>query len=85
MTGKTTVEKTGNKTDNVKTLGTKRIRLSLLLAINDSGGKLKPLIVFKGKFNPVKQNRLNKKIYLANKDSFIVYQENSWVTKEIFY
>ena len=85
MTGKTTVEKTGNKTDNVKTLGTKRTRLSLLLAINDSGGKLKPLIVFQGKFNPVKQNRLNKKIYLANKDLFIVYQENSWVTKEIFY
>jgi len=77
MTGKTTVEKIGNKTVNVKTLGTKRTRLSLLLPINDSGGKLKLLFVFKGKFNPVKQNKLNKKIYLANKDLFIVYQENS--------
>ena len=77
MTGKTTVEKTGNKTFNVKTLWTKRIRLSLLLAINDSGGKLKPLFVFKGKFNPVKQNKLNKNIHVANKDLFIVYQENS--------
>jgi len=77
ITGKAKVEKIGNKTVNVKTFGTERTRLSLLLVISSSGGKLKPLIFFKGKFNSAKQNRLNKNIHVANKDLFLVCQENT--------
>ena len=84
MIGKKTVEKIGNKTVNIKTFGSERNRISLLLAISANGSKLKPLIVFKGKYNSTKQNKLNKNIHVANKDLFVVCQENSWVTKEIF-
>ena len=41
MTRKTKVEKMGNKTVNVKTFGTERTWLSLLLDISSRGGKLK--------------------------------------------
>jgi len=40
MTGKTTVEKIGTKNVEVKTFGTERIRISLLLAITANGNKL---------------------------------------------
>lgn len=77
MTRKTKVEKMGNKTVNVKTFGTERTWLSLLLDISSRGGKLKSIIAFKGKFNSAKQNRFNKNIHVANKDLFLVCQENS--------
>ena len=80
----TTIEKIGNKSVTIKTCGSERTRLSLLLANNVNGGKLKPLIVFKGKYNSTKQNRLNKNLHLAKKELYVACQENSWVTKEIF-
>ena len=40
MTGKTTVEKIVTKNVEVKTFGTERIRISLLLAITANGNKL---------------------------------------------
>ena len=84
MSSNTTIEKIGNKSVTIKTFGSERTRLSLLLAINANGGKLKPLIVFRGKFNSTKQNRLNKNLHVAKKELYVVCQENSWVTKEIF-
>ena len=84
MTGKTTVEKTGTKNVEVKTFSTGLIRISLFLAIKANGNKLKPLLVFKGKFNSNKQNKLNKIDLVANKNIYVVFQENSWVTNEIF-
>lgn len=83
MTGKTTVEKIGTKNVEVKTFGTEGLRISLLLAITANGNKLKPLLVFKGKFNSNKQNKLNKLDIVANKNIFVVCQENSWVSNEI--
>ena len=84
MTGKTTVEKIGTKNVEVKIFGTERLRISLLLAIILNGNKLKPLLVFKGKFNSNKQNKLNKLDIVVNKNIYTVCQENSWVTTEIF-
>ena len=40
MTGKTTVKKIVTKNVEVKTFGTERIRISLLLAITANGNKL---------------------------------------------
>ena len=64
MTGKTTVEKIRNKTIDIKKFGTERNRISLLLAVSASGLKLKSLIVFKGKYNSIKQSKLIKKIFM---------------------
>ena len=68
MISKTTVDKIGNKSVTVKTFGSERTRLSLLLAISANGGKLKSLIVFKGKYNSTKQNKLNKNLHVLIKN-----------------
>lgn len=62
-----------NKSVPIKTFGSERTRLSLLLAINANGGKLKPLplIVFKGKYNSTKQNRFNKNLHVAKKELYV--------------
>ena len=41
-------------------------------------------MVFKGKYNSYKQNKLNKIDLVANKNIYVVCQENSWVTNDIF-
>ena len=41
-------------------------------------------MVFKGKYNSYKQNKLNKIDLVANMNIYVVCQENPWVTNEIF-
>ena len=57
------------------------------MAINENGEILKPLIVFKGKYNSTKQNRLNKNLqnlHVSKKEIYVIYKDNSGVTKKIF-
>ena len=41
-------------------------------------------MVFKGKYNSYKQNKLNKIDLVANMNIYVVCQENPWVTNDIF-
>ena len=49
MYQKKIVEKIGNKTVTIKTFGTEKSRISLILCVLSNGLKLPPMIVFKGK------------------------------------
>lgn len=48
QSGATTVDKSGIKTGTLKTTGHERSRVSVVLAAQADGTKLKPMVVFKG-------------------------------------
>ena len=47
MTSKTTFEKIGNKKVNIRTFGSERMRISVLLCMEADGKKLPNFLVFK--------------------------------------
>ena len=60
MYNKTTIDKIGNKIIKVKTFGSDKERISVLLGIIPDGEKLPPLIVFQGKPNGTIKKNLKK-------------------------
>lgn len=60
MYNKTTINKINNKTIKVKTFGSDKERISVLLGILADGHKLPPLIVFQGKPSGIIENNLKK-------------------------
>ena len=60
MYNKTTIDKIWNKTIKVKTFGSDKERISVLLGILADWEKLPPLIVFQGKPNGTIEKNLKK-------------------------
>ena len=58
MYSKISIAKIGEREINVKTFGTERTRISLLLYIGNNGEKLHPMLIFKGKLNGNKQKKI---------------------------
>ena len=84
MYKKTTIDKIGNKTSKVKTFGSDKERISVLLGILAECRKLPPLIIFRGKPNGTIEKNLKKNRLVMDKKIFIVCQDNSWVNESIF-
>ena len=82
---KKTIARIGEKNINVRTFGSEKSRITVLLTILANGVKLPPLIVFKGKKNGTIFNRLKKHPAISKGKVFVQCQENSWVDSSIFY
>ena len=61
-----TVAKIGEKEISVKTFNMDQLRLLVVLCIIANGGKLPPIIVFKGKSNPTLEKRLQNFVKQKN-------------------
>ena len=82
---KKAIAKIGEKHINIRTFGTEKIRITVLLTILGNGIKLPPLLVFKGKPNGnIIYNRLQKHPSVTKGTIIVKCQENSWVNQEIF-
>ena len=84
MFSKTSVAKIGERSVNVKTFGSDRNRISLILCISANGLKLPPLIIFKGQLNGRIESLLSKNNYVKNKKIYALCQPISWADKNIF-
>lgn len=84
MYQKKTVEKICNKTVTIRTLGTEKARISLILCILSNGFKLPPMIVFKGKMDGTLIKKLEKHPLVKNNKVYVVCQPNSWADSSIF-
>ena len=84
MHSKTSIEKIGEHEINVKTFGTERTRISLLLRIGNNSEKLPPMLIFKGKLDKNKQKKLQSHPLLINKKIFTICQDNSWADHQCF-
>ena len=60
MVGKTTIAKIGDRNINIRTYGSERSRISVILCISASGNKLPPLLIFKGKKGGYIEEELKK-------------------------
>ena len=84
MVTKTTITKIGTKSLNVKTHGGEHLRITVMLAIGAKGIRLPSLVVFKGKKDAVKEERLQKYIKKNNRKIIALCQDNAWADREIF-
>lgn len=60
-----------------------KCHVSVLLSILANGGKLPPLIIFKGIANGKINNDLKKNFYIKTNKIFIECNSNAWCTKDI--
>lgn len=67
------VQKRGSKTVVVKTSGSSRSRVTVILAVMADGTKLPPMIIFKGKTTACVKN-----IIVSPRVAHIAFQENAW-------
>ena len=79
-----TVAKIGEKEISVKTFNMDQLRLLVVLCIIANGGKLPPIIVFKGKSNPTLEKRLQNFVKQKNYNVKIYCHEKGWVDKILF-
>lgn len=82
MIARTTIEKIGEKSVNVRSFGSDRNRV--ILCIGASGYKAPPLLIFKGKKGAKKELELQKNFYVQKKRIYVQCQENSWADSEVF-
>ena len=61
MISKNTISKLGEKSVMVRTFGSERTRISVILCTSANGEKIPPLLVFKGKKRREKRRRFKKK------------------------
>lgn len=83
MVSKTTICEIGTRNVNVRTFGSDRIRIILILSIGSDGTKLPTLIVFKGKKNTAKEKQLKDYCLKNNYKITELCQENAWADTEI--
>ena len=84
MFSKTCVVKIRERSVNVKTFGSDRNRISLILCISANELKLPSLIIFKGQPNGRIESLLSKNDFVKNKKIYALCQPNSWADKNIF-
>lgn len=85
MFSKTCVAKIEERSVNVKTFGSDRNRISLILCISAIGLKLPPLVIFKGQPNGRIESLLSKNDYVKHKKIYVLCQPNSWADKNFFF
>ena len=56
MISNTTVSKIGSRNVMIRTFGSDRSRITIILCRGSNGEKISPLVVFKGKKNAIKEN-----------------------------
>ncbi len=61
MVGKTTIAKIGERNINIRTFGSERSHILVILCISASGNKLPLLLIFKGKKGEYIEDELKKK------------------------
>lgn len=84
MIARTTVEKIGEKSVNVRSFGSDRNRITVFLCIGANGYKAPPLLIFKGKKGAKKELELRKNFHVQNKRIYVLCQENSWADSQVF-
>lgn len=84
MVGKTTIAKIGERNINIRTFGSERSRISVILCISASGSKLPPLLIFKGKKGGYIEDELKKNPNVKAQKIHVLCQENSWADSDIF-
>ena len=84
MVGKTTIAKIGEKNINIRTFGSERSRISVILCISAAGWKLPPLLIFRGKKGGNIEEELKKNPNVKDHKISVLCQENSWADHEIF-
>lgn len=60
MVGKTTIAKIGERNINIRTFGSERSCISVIVGISAAGFKLPPLLIFKGKKGGYIEEELKK-------------------------
>ena len=81
---KTSIEKIGEKSVNVRTFGKDKLKISAVLCILGNGCKLPPLLIFRGKKNGPIENDLKNNKHVKKGEIFAKCQENAWSDHEIF-
>jgi len=56
MISNTNVSKIGSRKVMIRTFGSDRSRITIILCIGSNGEKIAPLVAFKGKKNAIKEN-----------------------------
>ena len=84
MIARTNVEKIGEKTVNVRSFGSDRNRITVILCIGANGYKAPPLLIFKGKKGAKKELELQKNFHVQNRRIYDQCQENIWADSEVF-
>lgn len=62
---------------------TRKSHVSVILTILANGGKLTPLLIFKGVSNGSIYNNLKNNLYVKHKKIYIEFNQNAWCTKDI--
>ena len=84
MVGKTTIVKIGERNINIRTFGSERSRISVILCISASRSKLPPLLIFKGKKGGYIEDELKKNQNVKAQKIHVLCQENSWADSNVF-
>ena len=84
MVGKATIVKIGERNINIRTFGSERSRISVILCISASRSKLPPLLIFKGKKRGYIEDKLKKNPNVKAQKIHVLCQENSWADSNIF-
>ena len=82
---KTTVSKIGDKSVTIRSFGSDKTRLTLILCISSKGQKLPPLVIFKGVKDAIKEKKLKEYINYKKYKIFALCKENAWADKEIYF
>jgi len=78
-----TVHKVGAKSIIIKTQRQEKVRVSIILACNGIGEKLKPFVIFKGKkYGNIYKNLIKEKLIEKYKIEIFV-NDKAWATSEI--
>ena len=77
MVTKTNISKIGTKSANVKNHGGEHLRITVIFAIGVNGIKLPPLVVFKGKKDNVKEEKIQKYTKKHNRKIITFCQNNT--------
>ena len=70
---------------NVKTFGSDRARISVILCISPNSYKALPLLIFKGKKGGKKEINIQKNIHVQKRKIYVLCQGNSWGDSEMFH
>ena len=84
MIAHTNVEKIGEKSLNIRSFGSDRNRITVILCIGANGYKAPPLLIFKGKKGAKKELKLQKNFHIQNRRIYVQCKENSWADSEVF-
>lgn len=84
MFANSTVAKIGSRNATIRSFGSDRARITIILCIGSNGEKIPPLVVFKGKKSSFKEKSLIQYISSKNYKIFALCQENAWADNFIF-